>query len=108
MQMNKIIRSSVGADLSCPSPIYRPLVDFPIPQLKSYSALSRPSPIYRPLVDVPLFGFLSEKVFLCPPLYRANVLVAHRLGRHSAGHESAGSADPQTHSDIPYTSGTHP
>ena len=30
MAFNEIIRSSVGADLSRPAPIYRPLVDFPL------------------------------------------------------------------------------
>src|SRR6266700_7567535 len=35
MQINKIIRSSVGADLSRPSPIHRPSVDAKISALKS-------------------------------------------------------------------------
>jgi len=30
MQINKLIQTSVGADLSRPAPIYRPSVDFPV------------------------------------------------------------------------------
>ncbi len=30
MQMNKIIRTSVGADLSCPPPLYRPALPIPL------------------------------------------------------------------------------
>ncbi len=39
MQMNKIIRSSVGADLSRPQPIYRPSVDVPISRLFCYKSI---------------------------------------------------------------------
>ena len=45
MQMNKIIRTSVGADLSCPPPI----IAFNKLFGTSVGAdLSRPAPIYRP------------------------------------------------------------
>jgi L-alanine-DL-glutamate epimerase-like enolase superfamily enzyme len=51
---NTIPESPVGADLSCPPPIYRPSVDVPQSQQSPVGAdLSCPPPIYRPSLPVP-------------------------------------------------------
>jgi len=39
MQINKLPRPSVGADLSRPPPIYRPPVPHRIPRLKTYTII---------------------------------------------------------------------
>jgi len=52
MTINEIIWTSVGADLSCTSPIYRPSLEVTLSAFNIQSALSRPSPIYRPSVHL--------------------------------------------------------
>jgi hypothetical protein len=51
MAINKLIRTSVGADLSCPSPIYRPSPDGQPSAISVGADLSCPPPIYRPSPD---------------------------------------------------------
>jgi len=48
MQINTFIWSSVGADLSGTSPIYRPSLAFLVSRSICSPALSCTSPIYRP------------------------------------------------------------
>src|SRR5947199_39124 len=48
MQMNKIIQPTVGADLSCTSPIYRPWLDIPVFQVSSRSVQQAAPPKKKP------------------------------------------------------------
>ena len=51
MQMNKLLQTSVGADLSCPPPIYRPSPEQLIPTLDIVDTLDTPDTLDT--VDIP-------------------------------------------------------